>query len=188
MTQGGFVDRESADAWIADERRHRQSLAILERRLPKSSRGATVHSLIEEFIMHLSASGCDSMYAYTARQRLLRLARECKWVMPADITYLSLYKWLSRCSKYRGQAIGARTKNQYIDIAKQFGKWLAQPPQSRLRENPFREFQKPRAKHNNQYRRAGTLEEVNALLRACCPTRKLCYLDEGVLGAQVEDS
>ncbi len=171
--QGGFVDRDSAKHWMMSE-----SL-----KLRRGSSGyikplfkALVMPLIEQFSDRLRERDRDEMYAYTAERRLNRLAAECAWVTLGDVTQSSLDRWASGESTWRGKPIGGRTKNQYIDIAVQWGKWLASPRVAKLSSNPFSGTEHVAAKHNNLYRRSGTLEELNKLLSTCAASRRLYYV------------
>lgn len=169
----GFVDRDQARHWIASEtlRLRRGETGYVKPMLK-----AQVVPLIAEFAKHLRENGRDAMYCYVAELRLTRLAGECGWMTLGHVTRESLAEWQRRTSSYRGKTIGSRTKNQFTDIAVEWGKWLASPAVAKLPANPLAGIIRLQAKHNDAYRRAATEEELNNLLAACGPERRLAYL------------
>jgi integrase len=176
--EGGFPDRASAEQWVLTEklklRRHAKGYV-------KPMHSARVAPLIGEYVAYLRERGRDAMYCYTMEKRLTAMAGDCGWVTLGDLTHDSLVAWLHaeqtiRAGANRGKAMGNRTKNQYLDGAMEFGKWLAKPAVAKLASNPFAGMDKLPAKHNEDYRRAATVEELNKLLATCSAERRLYYL------------
>lgn len=171
--RSGFADRASAEDWYMKEKRR---LRYGETDFVRPMVHAVVKPLIDEFTADLQAKGRDEMYVYTTNRRLHRLADESVWLTLADVTRESLEKWTRTRSEYRSKPIGPRTRNQYIDAAMEFGAWLAKPSVRKLPASPFLGFEKLPAKHNDQYRRSATLDELNRLLATCDEKRRLYYL------------
>lgn len=171
--QGGFPDRDAAKHWIATEsirlRRGRTGYV-------KPMNSAAVNPLITAFVAELRARGCDEMYCYTAEKRLNKLAEECAWRTLGHVTAASLQAWTTSGSEWKKHKIGGRTINQYLAIAVEWGAWLAKPSIGKLPSNPLDGVERVRANHNDLYRRAGTLDELERLLATCPPDRRLCYL------------
>src|SRR5436305_617107 len=71
--------------------------------------------------------------------------------------------------------IGNKAKNQHVQIAGQFCKWLVKPKHL-LPFNPLEDVQLLRAADNSGYRRAASMEEINKLLATCPTERRLFYL------------
>jgi integrase len=173
VRKGGFVDRESARHWRTSEllRVRRSATGFVKPLL-----NAQVIPLIEEFCQSLLTRGRDQKYAYIAEQRLRRLAGECCWQTLGNITRDGLETWAQSEPEFRGEKIGAKTINQFIEIAVEFGKWLTSSKVKRLPQNPLADAERLQAKLNNAYRRAGTIEEINRLLAKCPKDRRLYYL------------
>jgi hypothetical protein len=122
--KGGFVDREHAKDWIdAESKRLRRGSTGYIKPMFKSP----VVPLVKRFTEQLAADGCDEKYVYVADVRLRRLMGECGWATLEHITARSLDDWKASESKWKGKAIGARTKNQFVATAKAFGAWLVKP-------------------------------------------------------------
>lgn len=165
--QGGFADRDSAKMWLQTEslKLRREATGYVKPML-----AAQVAPLIDKYIGKLEAQKRDEMYTYTAEKRLKRLASECGWITIGNMTWESLNDWVEAPQlhvhgKKRVQ-LQPRTKNQFVDLAVAFGKWLARAPQKLLPSSPFSDMGKLSAKPNESYRRAGTIEELNKLLAA----------------------
>ena len=171
--RGKFVDKKSAEHW-------KQEQVLLAGRTGvgyvKPMTQAQVVPLIDIFGDSLTEKDCDPHYVYVTTQRLKRLAAECGWNVLGAITRDSLEEWAASDPEWRGKKIGARTRNQMIEAAVQFGKWLASSRVKKLARNPLAETERQKAKLNENYRRAATIEEINLLLSKCQPGRKLYYL------------
>lgn len=171
--KGGFVDRDHARDWLSAEmnRLRRRSTGYVKPMLKSA-----VLPLVERFAAALRADGRDEMYVYTSDKRLRRLASECGWVTLEHVTAASLDNWkvLDTRQDKRRKLAGARTKNQYLATAKQWGEWLAKKA-GVLAANPLADVTTLPAKHNDEYRRAGTLEELNKVL-AIAGERRAFYI------------
>lgn len=171
--RNGFVDRESARHWLMSEslKLRRGSSGYIKPMLR-----AQVMPLIAEYAKWLRSRGRDSMYCYTSEKRLAKLAGECGWMVLGDVTRASIDAWKATGSQWRGKPIVARTVNQYIETAMEFGAWLASEPVAKLPSNPLAGAERLRARANDEYRRSATIEELNRLLAVCDPSRRLYYL------------
>jgi hypothetical protein len=176
--KSGLPDRESAKHWLNTEQLRMRRGAV---GYVKPMLAAKVMPLITAYADYLRGRGRDEMYAYITERRLTRLAGDCGWLTIASVTRDSLVGWLTtpqtnQAGRNRGKAMSNRTKNQYLDTATEWGDWLAKPAQSKLPSNPFGGVDRLPAKHNDDYRRAATVEELNRLLATCPTNRRLYYI------------
>jgi integrase len=171
--KGGFADRESAQFWMRAEQNRLRRGAV---GFSKPMMASKVVPLIKSFVAQLLSKGRDAKYAEIAEYRLLKLASECGWVTLANVTIASFDQWRESGPTYRDKPISKRTINQYLDIAGAWGAWLATPAIGRLATNPFASLDRVAAKHNDDYRRAATVDELNGLLATCSKERRLYYL------------
>jgi len=171
--KNGFADRDSAKHWAMEEslKMRRGSTGYVKPML-----AAQVTPLIDQFVQHLLTRGRDEHYAYIMGQRLARLSGQCGWLTLGNLNRPSLETWANSSPKYRGKKIGGRTINQFIDSARDFGKWLASSKVAKLPSNPFADVEKVQSKHNDEYRRAATLDEIQRLLSTCPANRRRYYI------------
>jgi integrase len=169
----GLPDRETAKHWINSEQ---LKLGRGEVGYVKPMLKAQVVPLVGKFTDHLRAKGRDEHYAYIAEKRLKRMVEGCGWVTLEHVTAASVEAWRDGGPKFRGKLIGAKTINQYIDTAFEFGRWLSRKPQSLLALNPLADLDRLPEIPNPEYRRAATVEEFDNLLAACSADRRAYYL------------
>jgi integrase len=172
--RAGFVDKDHAKHWLASETlRLRRGETGYVKALSK----AQVVPLVAEFVAYLKGRGLDEMYLYSSEKRLMRLVAECGWVTLGQVTADSLERWKTSDSANVQNHVkaGARTRNQFLAIARQFGAWLRKPG-GKLPSNPLEDVENVKARHNDAYRRSATEAELNALLAHCPPERYLAYL------------
>lgn len=171
--RGGFPDRETAKFWVDSEslKLRRGAVGYIKPMLK-----AKVLPLVEQFIFSLRNKGRDTEYCYTTLKRLTRLTNDCGWQLLGDVTQASLEHWMQTAQKWRSRVLVAKTKNQYLDAAVQFGAWLCDKRQSKLPSNPLDGSIALREIHNDRYRRAGTLDELNKLLGVAAKPRRICYI------------
>jgi hypothetical protein len=176
--KSGLPDRESAKHWLNTEQLRMRRGAV---GYVKPMLAAKVMPLITAYADYLRGRGRDEMYAYITERRLTRLAGDCGWLTIASVTRDSLVGWLTthqtnQAGRNRGKSMSARTKNQYLDTAMEWGSWLAKPAQSKLSASPFGGIDRLPAKHNDDYRRPATVDELNRLLATCPADRRLYYI------------
>lgn len=167
----GFPDRKTAAYWVASEQ---NKLRRGEVGYIAPMHNAKVAPLMEEFTANLEAKGRDAMYCYTTLKRLQRLMGDCGWVTLGNITAASLVQWQKGEHKWRKRTIGNRTKNQYVEAAKEFGDWLIKPA-GKLSVNPLADVDLLSAQLNQHYRRAATVDELDNLLATCPKERRTFY-------------
>lgn len=174
--RGGFADRASAEFWIGTERMRLRRDAV---GYVKPMHNVRVHPLILKYIDYLAGRGRDEMYVYTTERRLILMAAGCHWKTLGDITGESVLGWQSKPQFHKhGRKVVeiiAKTKNQYVQTANGFCKWLVQVPQKLLPVNPISGVPLLPAKVNQGYRRAGTIEEIEKLMASCSPDHRLFY-------------
>ena len=146
---------------------------------------------ITEYVADLEGSGSDDKYVENARNRLNRLAKECRWTCLDDVEHNganTFAAWRERERKDEGGRKGrlgkgtaARTLNHYLDIARAFTNWCA--TQGRMPGVPIGGGRKMAtalagvAKVDGEAvrkRRALTDEQVVKLI-AVAAERALCY-------------
>lgn len=170
--RGGFIDRETAKFWLDTE-----SLKLRRGEVGyvKAMHKAKAAPLITEFADKMREKGNDEQYVYISELRLNKLAAECSWVVLGNITSDSLEDWLAAPHKFHGKLIGNKAKNQHVQIAQQFCRWLVKPKRL-LPFNPLDDVQLLRVTDNPGYRRAASIEEINNLLASCPAERRLFYI------------
>lgn len=176
--KNGLPDREAAKHWIQTEQLRLRRGAV---GFVKAMHAAQVAPLIEQYADHLRSRGRDEMYVYTMEKRLNRLAGDCGWITLQHVSRDSLVGWMKReqtiaAGANRGGKMSAKTKNQYMDSAVEWGKWLASVDVAKLPASPFAGMQHLPARSNDNYRRAATVDELNKLLGKCDADRRLYYL------------
>lgn len=174
----GFADKESARDWLLAEslKSRRARTGYVKPMLAELIAPPDRTSLIDQFCDKLRERKRDDMYAYIAGKRLRRLASECGWLTLGHVTAASLEEWVANGSTWRGKPVSDRTLNQFVDIAVEWGKWLASKKVRKLPTNPLAEIEKLGAQHNDEYRRSATEDELNKLLATCPATHRLYYL------------
>ncbi len=121
-----------------------------------------------DFVANLIARGRNKDHIIHARNRLLRLFKECRWRRLRDISADGVEKWLAAQSEF-----SPKTLNEYIAHAKTFVTWLER--QGRIPSNPIRHVGKiPTDGRETFKRRALTLDEFLRLL-SCSGPRRLAY-------------
>ena len=118
-----------------------------------------------EFVASLVARSRNKDHVIHAKNRLIRLFKECGWRQLRDMTPDSLEKWLSSQTEF-----SPKTLNEYVAHAKTFANWLER--QGRLPVNPLRRVGKvPTAGKETFKRRALKREEFLLLLTKSGPRR-----------------
>ena len=127
----------------------------------KPLRDAAQKSLVAhhaDFVASLVARGRNKDHVIHARNRLLRLFKECGWRQLRDISADRVEKWLAAQTEF-----SPKTLNEYVAHAKTFATWLER--QSRLPSNPLRRVGKvPTDGRETFKRRALKLDEFLRLL------------------------
>jgi Site-specific recombinase XerD len=123
----------------------------------KSERDAAKESVkkcIGEYIDIKRGQRCDKKYVRELELKLLRLMRECNWVVLRDITANSFEAWRARLPR---EQFSAKTLNEYRAAISGFCKWL----EPRIGGNPLRSVQSIKALGDpRRKRRAFTPEEL----------------------------
>ena len=123
----------------------------------KSERDAAKESVgkcVGEYIHIKRGQRCDEKYVRELELKLLRLTRECNWVVLRDITANSFEAWRPRQPR---EQFSAKTLNEYRAAVSAFCKWL----EPRIGANPVRSVQSIKALGDPpRKRRAFTPEEL----------------------------
>jgi integrase len=172
--EGGFPDKDSALQWVNTEslRLRRGGKGYVKPMLAEP-----IRPLIDTFVQHLRTHGRDDMYCTVAGQRLRRLCNECAWLNLGDIDAASAEAWKTQPSYWRGrpkQPVSNKSKNQMMQMARQFCAWLVKP-MAKLATNPLVDVTPLPHRDNAEYRRAATVDELNKLLATCSPQRHVYY-------------
>ncbi len=111
-----------------------------------------------DFVANLVARGRNKDHVIHARNRLLRLFKECGWRQLKDLSADGVEKWLAAQTEF-----SPKTLNEYIAHAKTFANWLDN--QGRLTANPLRRVGKvPTEGRETFKRRALKLDEFLRLM------------------------
>jgi integrase len=168
--QGGFQNKQLAREWEI------KTLAALQRGqfgLIRMNAAERVAPLIDAYEASMTAMGRDEKHIETSINRLIRLADEAGWVTLGDVTSESLIAWRERGTQFQGQKVGQKTLAEFVAIAKTWGKWLVSHRHAST--NPLADVQQAKPPARRDVRRALTIGELNRLLGAAPPMRRLGY-------------
>jgi integrase len=170
-------DRRSAEAREREirtqEEQHESGLKV------RGEDKKTFEQHVDEFVAYLKNDlGRSEMYCYTAGQRLKRMALEAGWRNLRQITLRNFEDWRREAAKtpgakrtpWRGRKPGAKTLNQYLDVARRFMGWAKK--RGKVRHNQLVDAEHQKVIDNNDYRRAGTPDELSKALALCDPYQK----------------
>lgn len=174
-SKGGFLTKEAAEV---DERDWRNMLARGEVRIEGKGKATTaIEALIVQYTKYLTTLQRDDKYVYVTGKRLRRMARMAGWRKLRDITEHGFEVWRGVAAKQKvlGRLPTAKTLNQYQDTLFAFLKWCVRPMKL-LPMNPLAGTPQVVEIDNEGYRRAGTVEEFDKLIRAVDGERGRFYL------------
>ncbi len=121
---------------------------------------------IANYIDHQTAKGVHPQRVKNTRNRLRRLAADCRLHRLADLTADALERWMLDKAEHDDRAkgpMGAGTRNGYREAAIGFGNWLLK--RKRISTNPFLDVPKADKKADcRRKRRALTEDELRQLL------------------------
>lgn len=123
---------------------------------------------------------CAPRYVTCVEGRLTRLADECGWRFPRDISGDSFQTWRVK------QTLGPKTCNDYLSSACGFCNWMMN--NDRMAANPLRKVQKDDVNGRQRERRALSVSDVTNLMNVSGP-RSLFYLvavDTGLRRGEIE--
>jgi integrase len=110
----------------------------------------------------------DPTYVYDTCRRIKTLLKECKWVLPKDVSASSFEAWRAR------QTTCAKTLNDYLASARTFFRWMTK--RGMLMGDPLTAVQPVKANgERRRPRRAFTDDEMKRLLAVAGP-RATMYL------------
>lgn len=169
--ESGFPDRDAARHWLASEMlKLRRGVAGYVKPMLRHQ----VAPLVVEYFDFLTAKNRDEKYCYIAQKRLDKLVGDCGWTVLGNVTPQSMEKWLSEPHEYKGKPASNKTLNQYAELAQQFGAWLVKP-RGLLPVNPLAGVNRLHEQVNENYRRSGTVDELDKLLAHAPAHRRLFY-------------
>ena len=129
---------------------------------------------LDDLLAAKSAAGRDDRYLYELKNRVLRLLRECGWVLAKDITAESFTAWRNR----QGQS--DRTLNEYLTSMRTLLNWME--GKGLLSRNPLKSVEAPSTRHVAvRPRRAFSDEAMRKLLAAAGP-RRIVYQASALTG------
>ena len=130
---------------------------------------ALIGSHMAAYIEDMRRTGRAEDYCVNTKFRLGEIVRECRWLTLKGIRADALTSYLARL-KDGGKS--GKTVNDYLAAAKTFVNWCIK--QGRLAANPLNGV--ARISHvDNEERRALTEDEIQRLLAAAPPYRRLVY-------------
>ncbi len=114
----------------------------------------------ENYIAAVESRDTSPVYVQNLRYLAGRLFDDCRWKLLCDLSADSLNGWLA---KRRTEGMGARARNQYLQVAKQFAGWCV--VENRLAANPLDRVAKADEQADQRrQRRAMTASELERLL------------------------
>jgi len=177
----GFSDKQNAEAELVRRIRVWQRATLGESN-DVAVRAAATRAFATHMAEYLAdlRRDCVPRYVDCVEGRLTRLASECGWQFPRDISADTFQTWRAT------QTFGPKTCNDYLAAASAFCTWMMN--NDRLATNPLRKVKKDDLKGRQLEKRALTVEEVRKLL-AAAGSRSLYYLvavDTGLRRGEIE--
>jgi integrase len=171
------TDRQVAEKMLADRVREleRERAGLIAPRLERESAQQPLSKHQDDFVADLVALGRTKKYSKLVMARFTRLAAECKWRMPGDITTNSFVSWRAQQTK-----LSPKTLNEYLNAANALLNWMVK--QGRVSENPLRGMAHADVRGHTMHRRAYTGEELDRLLAVAEPDIRLLYLAAALTG------
>jgi integrase len=171
------TDKQVAEKMLADRIREleRERAGLIAPRLERESAQQPLSKHQDDFVADLVALGRTKKYSKLVMARFTRLAAECKWRMPGDITTNSFVSWRAQQTK-----LSPKTLNEYLNAANALLNWMVK--QGRVSENPLRGMAHADVRGHTMHRRAYTGEELDRLLAVAEPEIRLLYLAAALTG------
>ncbi|MFC1451850.1 tyrosine-type recombinase/integrase [Verrucomicrobiota bacterium] len=139
---------------------------------PQAIRDAAQRELVDHldnYSSDLRKRGTAEMYVYNVEHRVARLAKECGWVYPRDVTADTFVAWRTHQTK------APRTLNQYLEAIAGLLKWMQR--QGRLAANPLVGVTKVETRGREvRKRRALSDDQLKNLIEAVSLERRAVYL------------
>lgn len=140
-----------------------------------------IERLIDMYAADLIRQGNTAMHCKTQFAFLTRMAKECSWKTPADITVSSLSKFLAKIS----QTAAPRTQNHYRHAAIAFAGWLV--ANSWIEDNPITNVPKSKITASPRKRRTITMLEFAALVNSAPQNRSQIYTVAALSGLRARE-
>ena len=123
---------------------------------------------LEDYLDDMLKLGRCDKHINNVTWRGNKLVKECRWVLPMDVTADSFQAWRAK------QPMSAKTLNDYLGAASSFMTWMIR--QGRIHVNPLKLVEKIQTQgRETRHRRAFTDDEIQRLL-AVAGERKAVYL------------
>lgn len=148
------VAQERLKQIILEEQREAEGLIPPKAEREAAKRRITDH--VTDFISDRRSVGCDEKYVRELHQKLLRLAKECRWQEVRDVTVESFCAWRDKEARIKS----AKTLNEYLHAINGLMNWL----RPRIGSNPLECVQKAELNgRQKRERRAFSSEELERL-------------------------
>jgi integrase len=155
---------------VREEQQEREGMISPKPQREAAQKPLTEH--LEDFIQSRQSIGRDEKYVKELGKKVLKLAEECGWDLPHQVTGESFEIWRNRQEK------SAKTLNEYLGAISGLMNWLGR----RLGVNPLRFVEKARVSGTQQReRRAFTMDELRGLV-AVSGERGAVYLTAAFTG------
>ena len=166
----GVSDKQVAERKLAQivAEKQQESVGLIDSKAIRDGAHRKLGEHLNDYCSDLARKGRDAKYVENVQRWIKKVATECNWRRPSEITGDGFITWRSRQKKAH------RTLNHYLEAFRAFLNWLQGV--ERIKSNPLLRVQKVEERGNEtRVRRSLTDDEMKRLL-ACSGERKLFYL------------
>ncbi|PTX92334.1 site-specific integrase [Opitutus sp. ER46] len=173
-------DKRVAERMLAEiiAEREREKAGLIA---PKTEREAANRSLddhLKEFVADLGARGRVTRYTSMLASRFTRLATECQWKLPSDVTPQSFVAWRSQ-----NKTLSRKTLNDFLATANGFLTWMTR--QGNIARNPLADVARVDVRGHQQQRRAFSEAELERLFAVATPDIRTLYMAAAFTGLRI---
>jgi len=150
------------------EEREKEHNGILAPKTVRQAAEQPLTALLSEYLSDLEARSRRPRTLRKYLNNLKKLFARCQWIKIQHVTARSFCQWRNHCG------LSGKTLNDLLANATTFFDWLEH--QRMLNDNPLKYVERVDTRGKDQYRRALSQDEINALLSAAPPHRAIVYL------------
>jgi hypothetical protein len=166
----GYPDRDATLKEMQDRERdaHREKVGLpVVDRTPRQ-----VEETLQDWLNDLRRLNRDDVYVANMNRFLDQVRKDLNWTVLGSIRPKAFAEWLAR---YKAGDRSDRSTNQYLESVRAFLNWCVN--HNLLLENPIAKLKAIPGTKTVRNRRALSLEELNRLLDASPPYRRVIYLN-----------
>ena len=154
----GTSDKRVAEKKLQDiiTEKERERAGIIAPKIQRDSAKRPLAEHLEDYIADLITKGRVEQYTAATKAMILRLIKECKWLVPIDVRPDSFTSWRSKLDR------APKTLNEYLNSVSGMMNWMV--AQGRIVANPLKNVQLIYVRGKQQKRCSFTPEQFAKLL------------------------